>query len=59
MGNCFTNGIIIKSSGGFYYVDVGDSLIECKARGIFRKNGISPSVGDSVEIFIPKKNIDE
>lgn len=44
-------GIIIKGIGGFYYVKTADgSLAECKARGIFRKNGIKPTVGDNVEI---------
>lgn len=44
-------GIIVKGIGGFYYVKTADgSLVECKARGIFRKNGIKPTVGDEVEI---------
>lgn len=48
-------GIIIRLLGGFYYVDVGDSIIECKARGIFRKRGLSPVVGDNVVISIEKE----
>lgn len=44
-------GIIIKGIGGFYYVKTADgSVTECRARGIFRKNGIKPTVGDHVEI---------
>ncbi|MEE0945168.1 MAG: ribosome small subunit-dependent GTPase A [Clostridia bacterium] len=44
-------GIIIKGIGGFYYVKTADgSVTECRARGIFRKNGIKPTVGDNVEI---------
>lgn len=44
-------GIIVKGIGGFYYVKTADGcLVECKARGIFRKNGIKPTVGDEVEI---------
>ncbi len=44
-------GIIIKGIGGFYYVKTADgSVCECRARGIFRKNGIKPTVGDEVEI---------
>lgn len=44
-------GIIIKGIGGFYYVKDSDSnIFECKARGIFRKNNIKPTVGDYVEI---------
>ena len=43
-------GIIIKGIGGFYYVKDADSTVyECKARGIFRKNNIKPTVGDYVE----------
>lgn len=45
-------GKIIKGIGGFYYVDADDSIYECKARGNFRKQGITPLVGDDVEITI-------
>ena len=46
-------GIIIKGIAGFYYVDVaGSGIYECKAKGIFRKEGIKPLVGDKVEIEI-------
>lgn len=47
-------GIILKAIGGFYYVETSDGLLECKARGIFRKQGISPSVGDTVCLSVPK-----
>ncbi|KGK88462.1 MULTISPECIES: ribosome small subunit-dependent GTPase A [unclassified Clostridium] len=43
-------GIIIKGIGGFYYVKSEDKIIECKARGKFRHNELSPMVGDEVEI---------
>lgn len=46
-------GIILKSTGGFYYVEVADVVYECKARGIFRKKNNSPKVGDLVEITVP------
>lgn len=42
-------GIIVKALSGFYYVDSGEEIYECKARGNFRKSGISPLVGDTVE----------
>ncbi len=45
-------GILTKIIGGFYYVEVDNKLYECKARGIFRKNNITPIVGDNVEITI-------
>ena len=47
------NGIIIKITGGFYYVEADTCIYECKARGIFRKRGISPIVGDYVLIDVP------
>lgn len=43
-------GKIIKGIAGFYYVYTSLGLIECKAKGIFRKDGIKPLVGDNVEI---------
>ena len=45
-------GIITKGIGGFYYVEVANAIYECKARGIFRKNRITPFVGDRVEISV-------
>lgn len=44
------NGIIIKAIGGIYTVEAPDGVYECKARGIFRKKGISPLCGDNVEV---------
>ena len=44
------SGIIKKGIGGFYYVEADGEIFECKARGIFRKNGIMPLPGDRVEI---------
>lgn len=41
-------GRIIKGIGGFYYIDCETEIFECKARGIFRKNNITPMVGDYV-----------
>lgn len=43
-------GRIQKALSGFYYVDTGDTVLTCRARGRFRKEGISPLVGDRVEI---------
>lgn len=43
-------GIIVKGIGGFYYVRTADGAVyECRARGIFRRRGIKPTVGDRVE----------
>lgn len=43
-------GRIQKALSGFYYVDTGSELLTCRARGKFRKEGISPLVGDRVEV---------
>lgn len=43
---------IIKGIGGFYYVKTAEGVIECKARGSFRKKKIKPYVGDFVKISI-------
>lgn len=48
------NGIIIKITGGFYYVEADTKVYECKARGVFRKKGCTPLVGDYVSIRIPE-----
>ena len=45
-------GIIIKTIGGLYTVEASDGVYECKARGIFRKRGVSPVCGDKVEISL-------
>ena len=46
------NGKIIKGIGGFYYVETADVIYECKARGVFRKKGITPLVGDDVSFSV-------
>lgn len=43
-------GTIIKGIGGFYYVKTEEAVIECKARGKFRFDELTPLVGDKVEI---------
>ena len=43
-------GRIQKALSGFYYVDTGREILTCRARGKFRKEGISPLVGDRVEV---------
>jgi len=43
--------IILKGIGGFYYVsDSSGTVYECKARGVFRKEHITPLAGDRVTI---------
>ncbi|AOP14900.1 ribosome small subunit-dependent GTPase A [Bacillus licheniformis] len=41
-------GKIIKALSGFYYVLDGDQVIQCRGRGVFRKNKVTPLVGDDV-----------
>lgn len=48
-------GIILRSIGGFYYVEAADAVYECKARGSFRKKCIKPVAGDRV-IITPQPN---
>ena len=57
---------ITKGIGGFYYVKTPDGIVECKARGIFRKRGITPVAGDNVALsddgtmideILPRKNV--
>lgn len=45
-------GVILKGIGGFYYIDTESGIYECRARGIFRKEGIRPTVGDAVRISV-------
>lgn len=45
-----SEGRIQKALSGFYYVDTGAEILTCRARGKFRKEGISPLVGDRVSV---------
>ncbi|MBO4913696.1 MAG: ribosome small subunit-dependent GTPase A [Oscillospiraceae bacterium] len=45
-------GLIRKALSGFYYVATPDGLLACRARGKFRKDGVSPLVGDEVEYSV-------
>jgi len=49
-----TRGLIVKALSGYYYVmpDDGDVVVQCRARGVFKKRGISPLVGDRVTIEV-------
>ncbi|WP_243386807.1 ribosome small subunit-dependent GTPase A [Bacillus kexueae] len=42
-------GKIVKALSGFYYVQDGEQLIQCRGRGVFRKQKITPLVGDEVK----------
>lgn len=45
-----SRGQIRKALSGFYYVDTGGETLTCRARGKFRQSGMSPLVGDWVEV---------
>lgn len=62
------DGYIVKGIGGFYYVKTPDGIVECKPRGIFRKQKIAPVAGDEVKLELengaaviagiaPRKNV--
>ncbi|MBO8171093.1 MAG: ribosome small subunit-dependent GTPase A [Bacillaceae bacterium] len=43
-------GRIIKALSGYYYVSDENNVVwQCRARGLFKKKGITPLVGDQVE----------
>ena len=46
----YQTGLLIRAVGGFYYVKTDGAVYECKARGSFRKSGVSPLVGDRAEM---------
>ncbi len=45
-------GLVLKGIGGFYYVQDGENLISCRARGKFRKDRVSPYAGDHVRFTV-------
>lgn len=59
---------IVKGIGGFYYVKTADGIVECRAKGIFRRCGVTPVAGDRVRLeheagtaviaeILPRKNV--
>ena len=45
-----SRGRIEKALSGFYYVNTGGGTLQCRARGKFRREGLSPLVGDWVQV---------
>lgn len=43
-------GRIYKGIGGFYYVKTERGILECRARGRFRRDGITPMIGDIARV---------
>lgn len=61
-------GYIVKGIGGFYYVKTDAGVLECKAKGVFRKQRVTPLAGDRVTVetenggnviaaIAPRKNV--
>ncbi|HEY4532313.1 MAG TPA: ribosome small subunit-dependent GTPase A [Kurthia sp.] len=50
------NSQIRKALSGFYYVYDEGKLVQTRARGVFRKRGITPLVGDFVEYVVEGDN---
>lgn len=59
---------IVKGIGGFYYVKTADGIVECRAKGIFRRRGVTPVAGDRVRLeheagtaviaeILPRRNV--
>lgn len=54
------DGTIVKGIAGFYYVKAENRVYQCKARGLFKKQGIVPLAGDRVAInLVEKEKADE
>lgn len=45
-----SRGRIEKALSGFYYVNTGEQVLQCRARGKLRREGLSPLVGDWVQV---------
>ncbi len=53
------NGIIVKGLGGLYTVLLeGGDCVECKARGLFRHENITPAIGDRVKVVFEDSSSD-
>ena len=48
-------GLIVRGVGGFYYVETENGTYQCRARGLFKKQGITPMVGDRVSVELTEE----
>lgn len=46
------SGLVLRCVSGFYYVAVEETVYTCRARGSFRRQGLTPMAGDRVEISV-------
>ena len=51
-----TKGRIIKGLGGLYEIRTDDGVVECRAKGAFRHEKSTPTVGDTVTLLFDEKN---
>ncbi len=56
MNNGLNQNLILKGIGGFYYVKTAYGILECRAKGIFRKEKLTPTPGDFCLIEQDKQN---
>lgn len=49
-------GRIVKTVADLYWVRSGEQTVPCKARGVFRKNQITPLAGDQVRFVVDENN---
>lgn len=52
-------GLLIKVIAGFYYVETGNSLFTCKAKGSLKNDNLTPVAGDRVMINTEKSTLDK
>lgn len=50
-------GRIVKAISGFYYIEYENIVYECRAKGILKKNNISPLVGDFANFEIISEKV--
>lgn len=50
------HGRIVKAISGFYYVESGGRVYQCKGRGVFRNQNRSPLVGDAVSFQVDEND---
>ena len=52
-------GLITSASSNLYQIEVENKIYSCTARGKFKKEGISPLIGDKVELTISNEEKSE
>lgn len=50
--NATRTGLVLRCVSGFYYVEIGDTVVMCRARGAFRRQGLTPVAGDRVVVTV-------